>query len=193
VVSRNFCQQRDWTEADLRTSPFATVLDLANGHAYMRGKRNTWRALPRPRGLPMSQPLVQAGSVLRLEIDQRRNELTVELVSAKEELTVTLEDIPAEVTVAVGLGCREDHRVRILGFDERPADSPFLQEKHLRDLWDLQNRVQPLRSDAAQRVGATGEATANHEQIVHEAMVREAARLGEDVQAAQAAGAAADR
>ena len=117
----------------------------------------------------------------------------VELVSDHEEVTVTLEDIPAEASVAIGLGGGSDHRVRILACDERPADSMPLQEKQLRELWDPFNAVRPLCTNAAQRMGGGASDGKSQQQVVHEAMIEEAARLGADVQAEQAAGAAIDR
>ena len=157
------------------------MVDLASGHCFFRGKRNTWRGLPRPKGLPKDAPIVSSGAVLTVEIDQRRHEMTIELSTGAggEPSSVVLEELPDELTLALGLGDGA-HRVRLLRCDERPAESPKLQELAAhRDVWDPQNVVPPLRTQMSQRVAAVRDAdTWDLQRAWQEAVVEEAARIG---------------
>ena len=99
---------------------------------------------------------------------------------------MTIEELPSECSVAIGLG-DGDHRVRILSCDERPSDSTPLRTSCVRALWDLDNKVAPLCTDATQRAKASGtDSLVSAEQMLHDMLVEEAGRLGEAPELVQA-------
>ena len=152
VVDHNFMSIDEWWKADLTRSRHATVVHLASGHCYFRGRRERFLGsmpltLPRARmarGNAKSAPVVTPGDVLHIEIDQRRHEMTVELRAqgdSSQASSVVLDELPSELVLAIGLGSAGRHCVRILDHTQRPADSPPLQSEIRRELWDPENRV----------------------------------------------------
>lgn len=180
VVGHNFCCRPQWWLSDLRSSQLSFCVDLLSGATYYRGKTNYMRVLPRRRGRTAG-PILSAGAMVRLELDQRRQELSVEVSMPGESESATsavvLDELPPEASIALALGAG-DYRVRILESDERPADSAPLQEQNHRELWDPQNVVSPLRTSASQRAKSMAHECLAAQQAFHEAMVEEAARLG---------------
>ena len=85
VVGRNFCALPEWWEANLTQSRHAYVVDLASGATTFGGRRSSWHVLPRPSGRPKEAPVVHSGTVLHVEIDQQRRELTIEISTNADE------------------------------------------------------------------------------------------------------------
>ena len=88
---------------------------------------------------------------------------------------------PADVFI---LPTEQEHLVRIISCEDRPADSVPLQESNHRPLWHPQNVVPPLQSQESSRL-TTGQTMHAEQQTLHEELIFEAGRLGDSVQMLQ--------
>jgi len=133
IVGRNFWPS-EWAEP-LTKSNHAVVLECGTGRFSVKGKSTSFLLKPLTRG-----------AKLNLTLDMQVQELTVDLLGTSPGQivsSVTVENIPAEVTLAVGFGAGGPQCIRVVGCTMEKPEMKLLG-KLKKDLWDEDNKVEPL-------------------------------------------------
>jgi len=133
IVGRNYWPS-DWAEP-LEKSHHAIVLECSSGHFYIKGKSTSF----------MLKPLT-SGARLNLTLDMQVQEMTIDLVGTQPGQilsSMSIEKIPAEVTLAVGFCAGGAQSVRVIGCTMEKPEMKLLG-KLKKDLWDEDNKVEPL-------------------------------------------------
>jgi len=135
VVGRNYFPG-NWDEP-LSESVHAVVVDAQKGYSYIKQAKSQL----------ILQPLT-SGSRLKLEVDMHSRELRVSALANipstddASDFGISLDSLPAEVALAICFGPGEN-RVRIESSTlENSGKNP--QNKQRKDLWDEDNKVEPM-------------------------------------------------
>ena len=142
IVGRNFFPS-DWCEP-LRASRHAIVVECGSGRFSVKGKSTSF----------VMRPLTN-GARLQLTLDMQLQELTVELLGDGPGVitsSLTVEGIPAEVALCVGFCAGGPQSVRIIGCTSEKPEM-LLLGKLQKDLWDEDNRIEPLPLNAKKERG----------------------------------------
>ena len=134
VVGRNYFPSA-W-DAPLKESTHATVVHAADGRVFTKRSSTSFFLKP-----------LESGARLQLTIDMSSREITYELFDPGDPSRVlsslSVEGIPAECALAVCFGPGGEQRVKIVGTSiEKAVDD---RGKMVKDLWDEENVVPPLK------------------------------------------------
>lgn len=133
IVGRNYFPS-DWSEP-LTSCSHAIVLECGTGRVMMRGSRTGF----------VLKPLTN-GARLNMIMDMQTQELTIELLGSSPGQilsSVNVDGIPAEVTLVAGFCAGGAQSVRVVGCTSEKPEMKLLG-KLRKDLWDEDNKVEPL-------------------------------------------------
>ena len=134
VVGRNYFPSA-W-DAPLKETTHATVVHAADGRVFTKRSSTSFFLKP-----------LESGARLQLTVDMSSREITYELFDPEDPSRVlsslSVEGIPAECALAVCFGPGGEQRVKIVGTSiEKAVDD---RGKMVKDLWDEENVVPPLK------------------------------------------------
>ena len=133
IVGKNYWPS-DWSEP-LAKSLHSIVLECGSGKFFVKGKATSF----------MLKPLM-SGARLHMMLDMQVQEMTLELLGTSPGQilsSVTIEAIPAEVTLVAGFCAGGPQSVRVVACTKELPEMKLLG-KLKKDLWDEDNKVEPL-------------------------------------------------